>query len=323
MKKKVLLKPYYGKMFLDNRIFKNKTTHNPFFGLKKRFEKLGIEINTVDKKNNNPNYYIYCDVPYPWEIKNVFMMFKNRKKNILFTFESPLINPLSQLKFFHIFFKKIYTWNDELIVDAKSKYKKFYFPQNLQDVVRNQTPFEKKKLVIMINSYKKAPFLFKLLSRNEEDYYVKREKVAAFLSKNYPNDFDLYGKKWNIKSTSYKGLLSGSKRIKLSKYKYCICFENTSAPGYITEKIFDCFLAKCVPIYLGPKNISKYIPTNTYIDFNKFKSNQELLKYLISLNKVEYNKYINNAEHFVNDEKAIRLWSSQNFENILVDEVKL
>ena len=31
-------------------------------------------------------------------------------------------------------------------------------------------------------------------------------------------------------------------------------------PGYITEKIFDCFLARSVPVYWGPGNIADHVP---------------------------------------------------------------
>lgn len=36
------------------------------------------------------------------------------------------------------------------------------------------------------------------------------------------------------------------------KTKHYFCFENVrDLPGYITEKIFDCFFAEYIPIYWG------------------------------------------------------------------------
>lgn len=43
----------------------------------------------------------------------------------------------------------------------------------------------------------------------------------------------------------------GDKLQWLKNYKFNICFENSSYPGYLTEKLFDAFAAKCVPIYWG------------------------------------------------------------------------
>lgn len=37
----------------------------------------------------------------------------------------------------------------------------------------------------------------------------------------------------------------------LKDYKFHICFENSSYPGYVTEKLIQAFRAKCVPIYWG------------------------------------------------------------------------
>jgi hypothetical protein len=46
---------------------------------------------------------------------------------------------------------------------------------------------------------------------------------------------------------SYKGKID-SKKDTLEKYKFSICYENArDTPGYITEKIFDCFFAANSP----------------------------------------------------------------------------
>jgi hypothetical protein len=57
----------------------------------------------------------------------------------------------------------------------------------------------------------------------------------------------------------------------LEKYKFSICYENArDTPGYITEKIFDCFFAGCVPIYWGANNITDHIPKECFIDKRDF-----------------------------------------------------
>jgi hypothetical protein len=78
-----------------------------------------------------------------------------------------------------------------------------------------------------------------------------------------------------------------AKLKKLSEYKFSLCFENCHHElwswDYITEKIFDCFKAKTVPIYLGCFNIEEHIPPELYIDFRKFQSVPELTEYMKSL----------------------------------------
>lgn len=37
----------------------------------------------------------------------------------------------------------------------------------------------------------------------------------------------------------------------ISIYKFMLCFENSSAPGYVTEKALQAYLAGTIPIYWG------------------------------------------------------------------------
>ena len=74
-----------------------------------------------------------------------------------------------------------------------------------------------------------------------------------------------------------------------NQYKFVITFENSKTPGYMTEKIFNAFLAGSIPIYDGPPNIDDYINQSCYIPFN-----QDVLRSMLSIqnDEVIYNKYI-------------------------------
>jgi hypothetical protein len=45
----------------------------------------------------------------------------------------------------------------------------------------------------------------------------------------------------------------------LSSYKFSITMENTEGQGYISEKIFDSFMAGKIPIYYGSYMIDAFI----------------------------------------------------------------
>jgi hypothetical protein len=45
----------------------------------------------------------------------------------------------------------------------------------------------------------------------------------------------------------------------ISNYKFMICFENTSKPGYFTEKLVNAYHSGTIPIYWGDPNISNYV----------------------------------------------------------------
>lgn len=91
---------------------------------------------------------------------------------------------------------------------------------------------------------------------------------------------------------------SDEKIIKQSKYKFAVCFENTYHPiwsyDYITEKIYDCFASKTIPIYWGCYNVEEHIPTELFIDYRQFKNNDDLEKYLVSFPMDKYRKMVNN-----------------------------
>ncbi len=51
----------------------------------------------------------------------------------------------------------------------------------------------------------------------------------------------------------------------VEKYKFMICFENSTADGYITEKIMRCLVSGVVPIYWGTKDILKVVNPKSFV----------------------------------------------------------
>jgi GR25 family glycosyltransferase involved in LPS biosynthesis len=49
------------------------------------------------------------------------------------------------------------------------------------------------------------------------------------------------------------------------EYKFILCLENSHDPGYITEKIFNCFYARTIPLYAGSQKILDYIHPESFI----------------------------------------------------------
>jgi hypothetical protein len=61
---------------------------------------------------------------------------------------------------------------------------------------------------------------------------------------------------------------SNCKFDSLKDYRYSLAFENGVIDNYFTEKICDCFLGWCVPIYYGASNISKFFPAGSYYELD-------------------------------------------------------
>ncbi|XP_020389771.2 4-galactosyl-N-acetylglucosaminide 3-alpha-L-fucosyltransferase 9-like [Rhincodon typus] len=84
--------------------------------------------------------------------------------------------------------------------------------------------------------------------------------------------------------------LSNEKLIPtISRCKFYLSFENSVHEDYITEKLYNALLAGTVPVVLGPsrKNYENYIPADSFIHVDDFKSAQELAAYLHKLNDNE------------------------------------
>lgn len=104
-------------------------------------------------------------------------------------------------------------------------------------------------------------------------------------------------------------------------YKFALCFENTSSKSYITEKIFDCFVNKIIPIYLGAPDINNYVPANCFIDYRNFNNDRQLIDFLENFTLNDANKYLYNAQKFLLS-KDIKRNKCEFFAETIIDEIK-
>ncbi len=105
----------------------------------------------------------------------------------------------------------------------------------------------------------------------------------------------------------------------INKYLFRVCFESLYHPiwswDFMTERMFDCFKSKTIPIYLGCYNIEEHVPKELFIDFRDFNLDAKALSdYLISFPK---NKYIEMTEAAYEWNKINRIGSTEDLEKIL------
>ena len=80
---------------------------------------------------------------------------------------------------------------------------------------------------------------------------------AAFQALNAYENVDSGGNYMNTIGSPIEHLYGGggggdrAKHAFLQDRKFCICYENSSSPGYVTEKLLHAKLAGCIPIYWG------------------------------------------------------------------------
>lgn len=221
-----------------------------------------------------------------------------KEKMALFVWEPDNIDP----KYCELF-SRIYTYNDYQIDNVK--YFKFYYPF-LRLPKNFQTPWEERKFCTLVARH----------------WIPKRIQILEFFNSKHESNFEFYG---TLPSEKYQGMYkgkipgshSGEEKIEvLQQYRFCICFENSSIPGYITEKIFACFAAGCVPIYLGAPNILDYIPADCFIDYRSFKNEEELYQYLKNMPESRYQEYLKSISTYLISDQA-SCFSPTNFKIIL------
>lgn len=114
-----------------------------------------------------------------------------------------------------------------------------------------------------------------------------------------------------------------SKLAFLSYYKFNIAFENSDVPGYITEKLSDCYLSNTVPIYWGSSADLTPYPKKSMICANDYNSIDELIERIIEVdNNDELYLSILRANPFRLENKCFFPDFNQQIINFIADVLK-
>ncbi len=83
------------------------------------------------------------------------------------------------------------------------------------------------------------------------------------------------------------------------QYKFVFVCENSISEGYITEKIFNCYFSRTIPIYYGSNKITDYFNKDLFINI-KLDQLEETKQDIIKIinNEEKYNQYI--SENILN-----------------------
>jgi len=326
---------YYKNIYFDetNKYYNRDNCLGPNIFLKKKLDSLGIEVNTADYllEQENEN-----------KIDSIYISFGNRKNvelvdgmngtllSAFFVFEPPVVAPelYRAIPYLAKKFKRVYVHTTEgelgkYIHGAKNVYK-FYWPQSYNGVLEDHWGKTGRKHMILINANKKPRL-------NDNELYGKRIEALAYFAKY--GEIDLYGFGWDkfnwympyIKYRkeilkSYRGKVD-SKYAALAEYKFCLCYENMFLSSYFTEKIFDCFLTGTIPIYLGARDVEKYVYPESFIDMRKYKNYDELRSYINSLTDKDVERYRQAGREYMNSE-LYKPFSKEHFAELIYNIVK-
>ena len=92
------------------------------------------------------------------------------------------------------------------------------------------------------------------------------------------------------------------KQAFISQYKFNIAFENSSVPGYTTEKIMHAMAADTLPVYWGNPLVCRDFNPQSFVNLQDFKSIKECVDYIVYLDQ--------------NDEKYLEVLQQDKFNPI-------
>lgn len=289
-------------------------------------QELDYEYQTIDKLKNKIDYLVYFDTPEIKKIQYLEKYFKKTTKKILIVSECEMIRPANYSQECYDYYNKILTWDDDLIDGEK--------------YIKSNTNYIDEKL----KNYDGDRKDFTLIAANKKcwhpnELYSERRKIIDWFSKNCPDKLDLFGPGWDLYAHPmnkkpflyfnnkifkiinkklgttplvWKGVVK-NKVETLRNYNFTFALENAkNYNGYILEKIFDPMFAGSIPIYLGAKNIEKYIPPECYINYTKYQNMKVLYDYCTGLTAKEIECYRNSIENFLNS-KEVEIFHDQYF----------
>lgn len=317
-----LLYPFGEPSYTRNRIF-----DTTFKILKEELGKRGVKLDTFDLGelakadkvlvfNHDEKFRRQCrQAGLPAE------------KMALFCFEPRVVLPRQYVRAVEDSYGSVFV-HDRGRVDGR-RFFHLRYPQ-APGMLKDLPEFSSRGFLTLINANKYSPV--------EGELYGLRRRAIRYFEAHEPG-FDLYGYGWSegfkaLKKLclspgawrrpaallrdlagggkpypSYRGQVA-DKHKTLATYRFAICFENESAPGYVTEKIFDCLVAGTVPVYLGAPDIARVVPEGCYVDMRRFKGFQEMHEHLKALGQEEVSRMQGAMADFLGSE-AFREWQPE------------
>jgi hypothetical protein len=231
-------------------------------------------------------------------------------------------------------FERVFTWHENYI--DKPGYVRLHFSVPLTAPPPNELPFVNRRLCTMIAGNKRI--------RHPLELYSARIAAIKWFERNHPDDFDLYGIGWDVFTFSgprfvralnlvrplrrmlapshptYRGPVDRKASV-LPNYRFAICYENArDIPGYVTEKLLECFTAGVVPVYRGPADISDFVDAKAFIDQRDFLDMASLYEHMVTMTEGEHCGYLDAAERWLRSSSADR-FSPETFGATITSEL--
>ncbi len=321
--------------YKNNALFKEGAGENngefflPYRKLRQEFLRHGVELNTADLNAGKEvafELYINCCRQDP------------RARAYVYLYENPLIRLINRDRRLLARYAKWFTWDGELWDDGRAV--RLFYPNRL-DVADHQDPQARPLFLVLVTTNNA------IKDYDPREQFGKRVEIIQWYERHAPRDFHLYGRGWDCPAAlpgrwgqvcnqarkiiarlfpvtppfaTWRGPVA-SKHELLTRTRFSLAYENSrDLPGYITEKLFDCFRAGCVPVYIGPKDIHDHVPADCFIDGRRFATTAELDAHLRTIDDVAYRGYQERIRAFLFSAQA-KPFSQDHFADVLAREI--
>lgn len=183
----------------------------------------------------------------------------------------------------------IFTY-DETLLNRGEKY--VFMPADISTIDDKYYKIHKKdKLISMIYSDKKQ------LPGHKLRFVVAEQLIPKI---KFEDKIDLFG--------SGTGVFLENKADACVDYMFQLAIENSRVKNYYADKILDCFVTGCIPVYWGCPNIGDFFDERGIL---QFETANELKEILESLDEKKYNSMLKYAK--INFEKALECQSIDDY----------
>ena len=232
-------------------------------------------------------------------LKKYFLRYFRKKKFLVWTLEPrfdlcfypsrKILLGLQRCHFMNIYTKDVYT--------SINPFRKR--TNNKLNFLRDNFDLSNRRIVALMSYFKgvdSSPIIFNNINI---DLVALRTTIAI---KGFNrNVLDIYGKGWpdniSIEDSRGHGWPNRKEEI-LKNYNFNLCFENTIAKNYVSEKIWDSIGSYCLPIFYGKgSNIYSVFPRRSFIDYSEFQNPDELFNYVKNMKESEFMDRLNKCIH--------------------------
>jgi alpha(1,3/1,4) fucosyltransferase len=301
----------------------------PYDKLRERFLAAGIELNTPDVNAGREvafELHINCRRQDPSARAYVYL------------YENPLIRPLNRDRVALDRYAKWFAWDGDLRDDPRTV--PLLYPNRFESGPW-RGPDQRPLFCVLVASNKALPAV------DPRDQYQARVRILDWYERNAPADFHLYGRGWDRPAAlpgrwgrvrnqlrkiltrflpakspyaTWRGPVDDKIEL-LTRARFCLAHENCrDLAGYVTEKLFDCFRAGCVPVYVGPKEIAELIPAGCFIDGRSYANPAQLNGFLRTIDDSAYLGYQARIRDFLASPQATP-FSREHFTETIVREI--